>query len=97
MVLLGTPHISAEIERWKTVSSLLGGTSKDRKKTLIAPEDTQRWATDFSQANIDVPILSAYETLETKVSMGSRIRPWKTQVSSTHPVYHIGDSKENLS
>lgn len=74
IIFLGTPHLtSPNDERWENWRLLLRIYRKDLPKTILSPQDIEMLAEvclRFGGLNLHIPVLSVYETVETKVSMG---------------------------
>jgi hypothetical protein len=71
IVFLGTPHLcTVDDDRWENWRLILQIYRKDIPKTLLRNEDKESLASvceDFSALNLPVPILSVFESTETKV------------------------------
>ncbi|KAM0267930.1 hypothetical protein ACHAPA_005528 [Fusarium lateritium] len=71
IVFLGTPHLcTADDDRWENWRLILQIYRKDIPKTILRKEDKESLASvceHFSALNLPVPILSVFESTETKV------------------------------
>jgi hypothetical protein len=72
IVFLGTPHITAANERAsQAFSRILRSDPRSPSKRTVSQKDLSSLAVvglQFEELNLQIPILSAYETLETKLS-----------------------------
>jgi hypothetical protein len=71
IVFLGTPHLcTVDDDRWENWRLILQIYRKDIPKTILRNEDKESLASvceHFSALNLPVPILSVFESTETKV------------------------------
>lgn len=71
IVFLGTPHLrTTEDSRWENWRLILQIYRRDIPKTILRREEKERLADvceRFSALNLPVPILSVFESIETKV------------------------------
>jgi hypothetical protein len=71
-ILLACPHSrSADIDVWQNIPSILKKYSKTKTKNLVNKEMARALAEDslsFERAYEQIPVLSLYETLETRTT-----------------------------
>jgi hypothetical protein len=71
IIFLGTPHLTfIDDDRWEKWRLLLKLNYKDVPKKILQPRDIQLLASvcdDFDGLNIQIPILSVYENIPTKI------------------------------
>jgi hypothetical protein len=74
IIFLGSPQLtSTSDERWENWRLILKLYRKDLPKTALSVQDIEMLAEvcqRFGELNLRIPVLSVYETLETKVSTG---------------------------
>jgi hypothetical protein len=71
IIFLGTPHLTSENDsRWENWRFILKANRKEISKDSLRASDTSSLAETcqrFQDLNLQVPILTVYETLETKI------------------------------
>ena len=85
VILLGTPHSSKDKgSRWQTVGKVVPSLSKKQRSLSTSDiASLTNSSRQFEQAAVEVPILSVYETKETKVKTGL-VTSKKILVSGKH-------------
>ncbi|KAH6635094.1 P-loop containing nucleoside triphosphate hydrolase protein [Chaetomium sp. MPI-SDFR-AT-0129] len=99
IVFLGAPHLtSTDDTRWENWRSLLRLYRKELPKTALRPQDVEILAQlcqQFSNLDLQIPILSVYETLTTKLrEPGPSRKTGKILVDKSHAA--VQAEKEEL-